>query len=171
LRRWVSRETTKSSYPDADPGGWSTERLIRELEASYDEPADAATRGSPTWTSVTVEGDEVGKLGAFPACGWDELSNSGTIGDVVDRLRTEDLGDEFPEAIRKVSEFRRTYPEQDFGALVARHLDDWPPILRHLDDWPPILVEGNHRACAAHWASREGKHVELEVHSGSSPAG
>ncbi|WP_348606739.1 hypothetical protein [Halobaculum rarum] len=42
-------------------------------------------------------------------------------------------------------------------ALVARQFDE---------EWPPALLEGNHRACAAHRAAREGSSVEVTVHLG-----
>lgn len=157
FRSWVLRETRKDHYPDADPDEWENNRLIRELEDSFDEPAEAAARGSPDWFSVTVDGRNIGKFDAFPACGWDELSNDGTIGDAVDRLQAESLEDEFPKAVSKISEFKDLYPEHEFGGIVARHYDG---------EWPPVLLEGNHRACAAHWAARRGDDVEIEVHLG-----
>lgn len=158
FRRWILREVPKEQYPDADPSDWDTTHLLHELEESYEEPAEAAARGSPNWFSITVDGAEIGKFDAFPACGWDELSENGTIRKVVDRLQSENIKDEFPKAVSKISEFKRMYPEQDFGAIVARQYDG---------DWPPILLEGNHRACAAHWASRQGVSVELTVHIGT----
>lgn len=157
LRRWVSRETPKEGYPEADQSGWDAERLADRLESVYDEPAEPALRGAPDWTALRVEGAELGKFAAFPACGWDALSGHGTIGDAVDRLRNEDLREEFPGATGKIDAFRSAYPDREFGALLARQYDD---------DWPPILLEGNHRTCAANWASREGVAVELEVHLG-----
>lgn len=157
FRRWVRRETRKDAYPDADPDGWDGRRLQRELEETYDEPAAPASRGSPEWTSLTVPGRELGSFDAFPACGWDALSNDGTIGDAVDRLQGEDLAEEFPDATRTVEWFRDQYPEGAFGALVVRQYDE---------AWPPVVLEGNHRACGAHWASREGASVSLEVHLG-----
>jgi hypothetical protein len=157
FRRWVRRERRKSEYPDADPDEWDVDRLRDELEATVDEPAEPASRGSPTWTTVVVDGGEVGEFDAFPACGWDTLTNDGTIADAVDRLVDEDLSESYPDLTESVAAFREGYPEADYGALVARQFDD---------EWPPILLEGNHRSCAAHLAAREGSHVELEVHLG-----
>jgi hypothetical protein len=158
LRRWVEREREKEEYPDADPSGWSNERLVHELEETYDEPAGAATRGTPTWTAVTLDGAEVGGLDAFPACGWDALSGDGQIADAVDRLRSESLSEAFPDATDAIAWFRSAYrDERSFGGLVARQFDG---------EWPPVLLEGNHRACAAGWLAREGHHVSVTVHLG-----
>ncbi|MFB6198826.1 MAG: hypothetical protein ABEI52_11250 [Halobacteriaceae archaeon] len=155
LRRWITRETPKGEYPDADPSNWDGERLIDELAETYDEPVEPATRGDPTWTSIAVYGSEVGKFNAYPGCGWDALSNDGTIGNAVDRLQREDLADDFPDATSTISTFKELYPGANLGAIVARQFDD---------EWPPVLLEGNHRATAAHWVAQEGASVTLEIH-------
>lgn len=154
LRRWVSREAEKDEYPAVDPSVWDRDRLVRELESTFDEPVPAATRDSPTWLSITLDAEEVGKLDPFPGPGWSALSKDGTVSDAVERLRSRDLTEEFPRATAKIDEFRTEPPAGGFGALLARQDGEWPPV----------LLDGNHRACAVHWLSREGDSNVVTVH-------
>lgn len=157
LRDWVKREEQKEIYPDATFDEWGRSRLVSELEQTYDEPAEAAVRESPSWASIEVSGHEVGKFDAFPACGWDKISNNGTISDVIDNLQSEQAQSEFLTATKKISKFKRLLPNNNLGAIVARQFNK---------EWPPVILEGNHRACAAHWLAREEVSVQLRVHLG-----
>lgn len=156
LRAWVRREARKPDYPapDGELEGLDHETLVATLEETYDEPAEAATAGDPTWLTLEVSGTALGDLRVFPACGWDELAADGTVRDAVSGLQ-ERGPTAFPDATAAVRTFRSQLPGASLGALVAREVDG---------EWPPVLLEGNHRACAAHWAAREGEACSLPVH-------
>jgi hypothetical protein len=146
LRAWVRREARKSAYPGADPTDWDRDRLLTALSETYDEPAATAVEEASTWTALRLSGSAVGDLAPFPGSGWTALADDGRIAAAVDRLQSEDLAAEFPDATASIDWFRTALPEREFGGLVA---------LARAGEWPPILLEGNHRACAANWLARE----------------
>lgn len=158
LRAWVRRETRPVGSPDADPADWSVGTLQAELERTFGEPAGVA-RNSAAWVAVDLDGEALGDLGVFPEPAWQRFSGDGTVRGAVDRfIREPDAAEtEFPDATRTIRGFRERLPGPDLGAAVAQQ---WP------DDPPPRLLDGNHRACAVHWAAREGADVSLTVHLG-----
>ena len=160
LREWVEREARKDEYPDADPSGWSRERLLRELTATYEEPAEPVVDDDLDWYAVELAGEELGELGTFPGSGWAWLSGDGTVAGAVERLDDPAVAADCPDAAETVDWFA-AHADRKFGAAVAWQRDD---------EWPPRLLDGNHRACGFHRAARDGNPVSLTVHLGvSSP--
>jgi hypothetical protein len=157
LRDWVHREARKTEYPDADPEEWDEERLISELRTTYEEPIQYATFRVPAWTKLIVSGSELGKFDPYPSIGWNWLTGGKTLAGGIDRMQTEDLAEDAPDFIQKVSTFRRQYPDHEFGAVVVRQYEEF---------WPPVTLDGNGRASSAILAAREGLDVELTVHLG-----
>jgi hypothetical protein len=157
LRQWIRREAQKEAYPAADPSDWERERLVAELEKTYDEPIRYATFRAPAWTTLVVSGSELGKFDPYPSIGCNWVAGGGTLAGAVDRLQAGDLDDDAADFVAKVSAFRRQLPKHRFGVIVVRQYDEF---------WPPVTLDGNHRACAAILAAREGLDVEIEVHVG-----
>jgi hypothetical protein len=156
LREWVEREARKDGYPDADPTGWDRERAFTALTDTYEEPADPVVEERLDWRAVELSGAELGDLGPFPGSGWAWLSAEGTMADAVTRLEDPSVAAECPDAAAKVAWFAE-HADQEFGAAVA-----W----QREGEWPPVLLDGNHRACGLHRASRAGAAVSLTVHLG-----
>ncbi|NHX34945.1 MULTISPECIES: hypothetical protein [Halolamina] len=156
LREWIEREARKEQYPDADPTDWDRERLRRELTDTYGEPAEPVVDGRLDWRAVELTGGELGELGTFPEPAWDHLAGDGTVAGAVTRLDDPVVVDDFPDAAEKIAWFAE-HADEEFGAAVA-----W----QQTDEWPPVLLDGNHRACGAHRAAREGEGVTLELHLG-----
>lgn len=161
FREWVRRETDKPETAGRDPTGWDRDRAIRVLAETFDEPARPAAAGEPTWHAVTLSGAELGRLGTFPEPAWDRLSGDGTVAGAVDRFAAADgVESSFPSATETVRELRAA-ATTELGAAVARAVDgDGEPT----ETWPPRLLDGNHRACAVHWAARRGASASLTVH-------
>ncbi|MEZ3144145.1 hypothetical protein [Halobaculum sp. MBLA0143] len=161
FREWIRRETDKSETPDRDPTGWDRDRAIRVLAETFDEPARPAATGEPVWHAVTLSGAELGALGTFPEPAWDRLSDDGTVAGAVDRFAAADgVESSFPGATETVRAMRPA-ATTELGAAVARAVDgDGEPT----GSWPPRLLDGNHRACAVHWAARQGASTSLTVH-------
>lgn len=157
LRQWILREAEKEAYPAVDPSGWAGERLVSELETTYDEPVQYATFRAPAWTTLVVSGSELGKFDPYPSIGCNWLTGGETLAGAVDRLQAGAFDGEVPEFVETVSTFRRQYPDHEFGAVVVRQYEEC---------WPPVTLDGNHRAWAAILAAREGLDVELPVHLG-----
>lgn len=157
LHRWVLREAEKEQYPDAEPSNWSEERLPEELETTYEEPVGYAAFRTPEWTSFVISGDEVGKFNPYPSIGCNAFTGHGTLSRAIDRLETEDIAANYPDAVEKIARIRRLYPDRDLGAVVVRQYKEF---------WPPVALDGNHRAWAAVQASWDDVDVELTVHFG-----
>jgi hypothetical protein len=157
LRQWILREAQKEAYPAADPSNWDTERLVSELETTYEEPVQYATFRAPAWTTLVVSGSELGKFDPYPSIGCNWLAGGTTLAGGIDRLQAGDLDDDASEFVEKISTLRRQYPDHQFGAVIVRQYDEF---------WPPVTLDGNHRAWAAILAARDGLDVELEVHVG-----
>lgn len=157
LRQWIRRESEKAAYPTADPSDWDRDRLVSELETTYEEPVGYATFGAPSWSSLVVSGSELGAFDPYPGIGCHWLTDGGPLAGAVDRLQNGDGVDEAPEFVERVSAFRRAFPDHGFGAVVVRQYDECGP---------PVTLDGNHRAWAAIWAARDGLDVELDVHVG-----
>lgn len=156
LREWVEREARKAEYPEADTGGWDRERLLSALTDTYEEPAEPVAGETLDWRAVELTGAELGELGTFPEPAWDRLSGDGTVSGAVDRTEESSVVADFPDAAEKIAWFAE-HAEQEFGAAVVWHRDG---------EWPPVLLDGNHRACGVHRASRTGAAVSLTVHLG-----
>ncbi|UPW01378.1 hypothetical protein M0R88_04565 [Halorussus gelatinilyticus] len=155
LRQWIRRESQKDEYPDANPSGWDEERLVSELETTYDEPVQYATFGAPEWTTLVVSGSELGKFDPYPSIGCNWLTGGETLAGAIDRLQAGELDDECPEFVEEISTFRGQYPDHEFGAVVVRQCEEY---------WPPVTLDGNHRGWAAILAARDGVGAELDVH-------
>lgn len=154
LREWIEREARKESYPDADPGDWSHERLVTELSDTYEEPVDPVADPDLDWQAVRLDGEALGTLGTFPEPAWDRLSGDGTVAGAVERVSDPAVAADFPDAAEKIRWFA-AHPEHEYGAAVAWQRDG---------EGPPVLLDGNHRACGLHRAARDGRPVSLAVH-------
>ncbi len=150
LHEWVEREARKDEYPDADPAGWERERLRRALTDSYEEPADPVGEERLDWRAIKLTGAELGELGPFPGSGWEWLSAGGSIADAVTRLDDPAVAAECPDAAEQVA-WVAEHADREFGSAVA---------LEREGEWPPVLLDGNHRACGLHRASRAGATVD-----------
>ncbi|TKX83967.1 hypothetical protein EXE43_21440 [Halorubrum sp. SS5] len=137
--------------------GWDERRLVSELETTYEEPVQYATFGETTWSEIAVSGSTIGQSDPYPSIGCNWLTGGGTLAGAVERIQTEDLSDDAPNFVEKVSAFRQQCPDHEFGAVVVRQYDE---------SWPPVTLDGNHRAWGAIWAASEGLDVELTVHLG-----
>lgn len=157
LRDWVEREARKAAYPDADAGGWDGEQLLTALTDTYEEPAEPVADETLDWRAVELTGAELGELGVFPEPAWDRLSGDGTVSGAADRIEKPSVVVDFPAAAEKIAWFA-AHPEREFGAAVAWQRDS---------EWPPVLLDGNHRACGTHRASKTGTAVSLTVHLGA----
>jgi len=157
LREWVEREARNDEYPDADSSGWDHERLVAELGDTYKEPVDPVDDPALDWKAVQLDGEEVGELGTFPEPAWDRLSGDSTVSGAVERLRDPAVAEQFPGATKKIEWFTEHIESRAFDAAVLWQRDG---------KWPPVLLDGNHRACAAHWTAREGAEPTVTVHLG-----
>lgn len=154
FRAWVRREAAKPAYPDANPAEWERNRLVTELETTYEEPVGYATVREPAWTTLVVSGSELGRFDPYPSIGCNWVAGGGTLTGAIDRLQAGELADG-PDFVRKIATFRRQYPDHALGAVVVRQFDEC---------WPPVTLDGNHRALAAILAAREGLDVALTLH-------
>ena len=111
LQEWVIREAKKEQYPNADPAEWEEERLVHELKTTYEEPVNYAIFRDPDWSSLIISGSQIGKFDPYPSIGCNAFTGKETLSGAIDRLQTENIADDYPNAVEKISELRQMCPE------------------------------------------------------------